>query len=152
MHHSTQPFANNGYGFVHSLHQFVPYSFDGCPHALLHRQSLDLKPAFPVGATTVGKSKEVKRLWLALAPSLAIWRGISTKLDLPRLLHIQGQTKSSQPLLQRFKEAPSRLFILESNHTVICVWPPERTCMNLAGLKMLTDWPGFEKLFREIGA
>ena len=37
-------------------------------------------------------------------------------------------------------------------HQFAAMWPPERTCMNLAGLKMLTDWPGFEKLFREIGA
>ena len=72
-----------------------------------------------VSTTYMGKTKEVKRLWLTFTLALAVFNSKPSKLDQPRLALMKLQVKL-QKSISEFDQEPFSVFsVLKTHHEIV---------------------------------
>jgi hypothetical protein len=88
-HHASQPGSRRWHRFMPPPVKRLPDCFERLSHSLLYRQAHNLKLAFPVPATAVRESKEVKRLRLPFSPVASVLSRIPAEADQTRFVRVK---------------------------------------------------------------
>jgi hypothetical protein len=89
------------------------------PHAFRDRDALDPKRSLPGLRTDVREPPKVERLRFAQIPPLTIPGGVPPELDQPRLVRVQSQPESREPLAKLDQEPPRVLLVVEPDDEVV---------------------------------
>ena len=116
-----QPCADLPNRFVSPSFQRISDRREARSQPLFHRQSQYLEAPLAGLRAAVREAEKVERLWSSFSSLVALRLCVAAKLDQPRLLRVERQSKFGKAFVHCCQKPSCFVFVLESKHAVVSV-------------------------------